>query len=358
METANSEPETEPTADVPKAPDGHLPRNLSIIRLAMAAVVVVSAVTWAIIRFVVAGGAIEEAGHAQVAAQNAALSASRDASATDDRLRAARASLSAATDPVFLSPASEIDALKDAVTFAQGEYQSSAAKMSKAEQALADASARLDGANAFASRVTNSAYIGLGVLLALCLLYLPVKRHLRLEAERRAEIAAALKAIEDEQEKVPSTEFENLWVSNKQQLRHYHRLVLKYAESTRQLTRLTLVGAAVLMLGVGAFSLFVDSTSSAISSAVLTAVSAGVTGYVARAVLRNSESSSKELGAFFAHPLEVERALAAERIVLTMPEEEQSAAKLIIVKFLAAKRAAVSAQPSDAKIDDSTAKPE
>jgi hypothetical protein len=318
--------------------------------------VVVVAVTWAIVQFVVAGGAVDEAGRAQAAAKAEVLAAGRDSSDKDDQLRSARASLAAATYVLSTSSASEVDALKDAVRFAEGEYQDSTTKLGKAEQALADANTRLDSANAFASRVTSAAYIAAGVLLALGLLYVPVKRHLRLEAERRAEIATALKAIEQEQEKEPSTEFENLWVSNKQQLRHYHRLVLKYAESTRQLTRLTLVGAAVLMLGVGAFSLFANSTSAAISSSVLTAVSAAVTGYVARAVLRNSESSSEELGAFFAHPLEVERALAAERIVRTMPEGEQGAAKLIIVKFLAAKR--VAAQPGDAKAAEDAAKTE
>ncbi|WP_394615234.1 hypothetical protein JNUCC0626_36320 [Lentzea sp. JNUCC 0626] len=349
MSAEGSNVETVPTTDSPEVPDVRLRRNILVLRMALVIIAIAGALAWVIMRFVISDGNISDAKTAKTTAEKANEAASRVFVSRGDDLRSARSSLNSATSSVVLLPStSQVESLKAAVKFAEDEYQSSKVKAEETAQVLKDANARFDAANAYEPRLMTILYVGLGAVFVLCLLYVPSVRYLRLEAERRDEISQAIKSIEDEEIKEPSAEFESLWLSNKQQLRHYHRLVLGYAESTRQLTRFTLVGAALLMLALGVFSMFARDTSSAIASSVLVAASAAVTGYLARAVLRNSEGSSKELGEFFAHPLEVEKALAAERLVLTMPENEQSAAKLIIVKFLASKPVPMLVQPAEA----------
>jgi hypothetical protein len=59
-----------------------------------------------------------------------------------------------------------------------------------------------------------------------------------------------------------------------------------------------------------------------------------VTGFIARAVLRNAETSSSEVNAFFTHPLETQRILTAQRIADTMSDEAKQEAKLLMVKAL------------------------
>lgn len=130
---------------------------------------------------------------------------------------------------------------------------------------------------------------------------------------------------------------ESLWDRNRQQIENYHKIVLNYASSSRTYT--------LIALGVGfAFILIVTilavtaKSDAAIPAAVVAASSAALTGFVANASLRNSESSSQELRAFFGHPLDVERALAAERLVNAMPSDEQGKARLIIINYLAGKQ--------------------
>ncbi|MDT7764499.1 MAG: hypothetical protein QOC63_3919 [Mycobacterium sp.] len=132
-------------------------------------------------------------------------------------------------------------------------------------------------------------------------------------------------------------QFETLWEDNKSQIERYHRIVLNYATSARVYTLVSLgVGFVfILIISVVAITAHGDS---AIPASVVTAAAAALTGFVARAALRNSEASSQELRAFFAHPLDVERALAAERLVNEMPDVEQGEARLIIIRYLASSR--------------------
>jgi hypothetical protein len=71
-----------------------------------------------------------------------------------------------------------------------------------------------------------------------------------------------------------------------------------------------------------------------VAAAIVTAVFAGVTGYVANVVLRNAEASSREVREFFLHPIAVGRFLSAERVVLDMRGPAQQEAQLAIVHGL------------------------
>ena len=128
-----------------------------------------------------------------------------------------------------------------------------------------------------------------------------------------------------------------------------------YAASSRQLTLFTLIAGFTFLLAVGAATVLLPkSTALAITASVIAAAGGAVTAFIGNAVLRNSEASSREVLAFFSHPLEVERLLSAERIVDGMSDASKDTAKPIIVNALSrsASAAAASGEPDPANRDD------
>jgi hypothetical protein len=160
-------------------------------------------------------------------------------------------------------------------------------------------------------------------------------RYLHLEKKRQFENKQLVQQIVDQE---PGDEFDlqTLWEANKKQLQLYHQIVVNYAQSSRQSTQVFLVSGFFFIVLVGVFALTRSTTAGAISSSVVSATGAIVTGFIAQTALKNQDSSSRELVEFFAHPLDVQRALAAERLIISMPEEDQSRAKLVVVEHLAA----------------------
>jgi hypothetical protein len=124
------------------------------------------------------------------------------------------------------------------------------------------------------------------------------------------------------------------WLDNQVQLKNYHQLVLNYASSTRQTTLATLVVGFAFLVAIGFLAVSARDIPAAIASSVVAAAAAAVTGFIARAVLRNADTSSREMLSFFSHPLEVQRILAAERIARGMSETSQASAYLLIVGAL------------------------
>lgn len=61
-----------------------------------------------------------------------------------------------------------------------------------------------------------------------------------------------------------------------------------------------------------------------------------MTGYITRAVLGNAENSAREVGRFFDHPRQLERVLAAERVLATISQEKSDKARLEVVRALIA----------------------
>jgi hypothetical protein len=125
-----------------------------------------------------------------------------------------------------------------------------------------------------------------------------------------------------------------LWLANRDQLKSYHRLVLNYANSTRRTTLIALSFGFAFLVVAGALAPFARTASAAVATSIAATAGAGVTAFVAQAVLRNADSSSKELLAFFSHPLEVEKMLAAERLINGMPAGAQDEAKLLVIQAL------------------------
>lgn len=144
-------------------------------------------------------------------------------------------------------------------------------------------------------------------------------------------------------EVTPSLHLDHLWSANRQQIETYHKIVLSYASSSRAYT-LAALGIGFLVITImGGIAIHASGTATAVPASIVTAVSAALTGYVARATLRNSEASSQELRAFFEHPLDLERALAAERLVNAMGPTDQAKARLIVINYLTRDRSKPSA---------------
>lgn len=146
-----------------------------------------------------------------------------------------------------------------------------------------------------------------------------------------------VKELTKTEEQLPldgTSELSNLWRANEEQIKGYHRLVLNYAASTRLTTQLVMLAGFLFLLAVSIFAIFSHTLASAVASSVVATAGAAVTGFIARAILRNSESSSREVVNFFSHPLETQRILTAQRLIETMPEESQQQAKLQMIKAL------------------------
>jgi hypothetical protein len=153
-----------------------------------------------------------------------------------------------------------------------------------------------------------------------------------LEQLHAADLATATGEPED------PLDFIALWRNNRDQLTSYHQLVLNYASSSRQTTILTLLAGFTFLLIVGVVAMFTHTLASAVTSSVVAAAGAAVTGFIGNAVLKNADTSSREVLAFFSHPLDVERTLAAERLIRAMPAGSQEAAKLLVIQSLTGTR--------------------
>ncbi|WP_437770617.1 hypothetical protein [Arthrobacter sp. KNU40] len=155
------------------------------------------------------------------------------------------------------------------------------------------------------------------------------------EQQRRYENSMIITEITKDDVIDGAMDLKTLWMGNRRHLKNYHQIVMNYADSTKKSTGLYIMIGFIFILVTAAFALFAQSTSAAISSAIVATAASVLTGFIARAVLNNSAASSKELQTFFNHPIEVERALAAERLVGTFETpERRDDAKLLIVQSL------------------------
>jgi hypothetical protein len=133
---------------------------------------------------------------------------------------------------------------------------------------------------------------------------------------------------------VRTTDLTDLWLANEKQLAGYHQLVLNYAATSRATTKFSLWFGFVFVAVISVCVLFAHSLATTVASSVIATVGTAVTGYVARTVLRNSETSSAEVIEFFSHPIETQRLLTARQLIETMPDDVQGEAKLLLIKEL------------------------
>lgn len=129
------------------------------------------------------------------------------------------------------------------------------------------------------------------------------------------------------------TDFDNLWDRNRAYIEVYHALVQEYALMSRRSTHVSLWAGFAGITTIAAVGLTFASHN-VLTTTLVTAAGALLTGYVARAMLRNAEESAAEVRRFFTHPLEVERALTAERLIRDLPLDSRVHATMTVVHSL------------------------
>ena len=107
--------------------------------------------------------------------------------------------------------------------------------------------------------------------------------------------------------------------------------MIDYASSTRRLTRTALAVGFGFLLLAALLSLFASTTSAAVATSVVAVAGAGLGAFISSAVLRNADTSAREVEAFFAHPLNLERYLTAERMLSGLKEPALSQARLSLI---------------------------
>jgi hypothetical protein len=270
----------------------------------------------------------------------------RELGSTEEAERTARADLvsaqsklEAAESSVLSRPGSVEEAKKQA-DYAREQVSASAARVERAHVEWQDARRRELAVARGAAGMLGTWLVYSGVVAAAILAATLLLMYFRGEKRREFENRRILKYLEEAKPSVieenpdDPMSLEMLWEANRDQLQHYHRLILNYATSTRQTTQVALLAGFSFLMVVGLFALIARSLASAVASSVVASAGAVVTGFIANAILRNADTSSREVLAFFSHPLEVERVLTAERVIRSMPQPAQDAAKLRIVEGL------------------------
>lgn len=93
------------------------------------------------------------------------------------------------------------------------------------------------------------------------------------------------------------------------------------------------MGGRLLYLTASA-SVFVHSIHAAVAASVIGASGTALTGFIANAVLRNSDTSACEVLALFSHPLDGARVLTAERIFDKLQPQTHDEARLLVIRSL------------------------
>ncbi|WP_130385963.1 hypothetical protein [Kribbella sp. VKM Ac-2569] len=216
---------------------------------------------------------------------------------------------------------------------AQGKYDAARTEVANATTAKARAASALH-------EVYTYAFIALGLLIGIVVTAVTAYRWFEDSRRLSFESRLALEAVRDaDREAARGTDplaLKTMWANNRQRLEAYHTLVTAYAASTRATTRIALAVGLIFVILAGLAAAIAPTVASSVTTGAVGVIGAGLTAYIATAVLRNSESSSREVLAFFSHPLELERVLSAERIADQLGEAEQATARLLIIKALVA----------------------
>lgn len=115
-----------------------------------------------------------------------------------------------------------------------------------------------------------------------------------------------------------------LWVENRTRIEGYHHLVTDWAATSRNIAKLVLGFGFSFLVATIAIAVWASTLGAAVATSLVGTAGAILSGYVANAVLRNAEASSREVQAFFNHPLRLERILRAEYLVEQLPEHARA----------------------------------
>lgn len=169
------------------------------------------------------------------------------------------------------------------------------------------------------------------ILLALCIL-------VYYQMSRRQKFRTWY-AIDQVERLVPPDPMDLVQVAtyNRDRLNSYHKLVVEYAAATRRVTTTTIVVGFLATAAIALWGLTrIDNWEDSATTAILTAVAGTLTAFITNATLVNSKESANELQRFFNNPVNIEKAVTAQRIAQSIPAgEHQNEALLKVVEFVA-----------------------
>ncbi|MER5298944.1 hypothetical protein ABT039_05705 [Streptomyces lasiicapitis] len=129
-----------------------------------------------------------------------------------------------------------------------------------------------------------------------------------------------------------------LWSLTHRRLDLYHEIATNQARRSFVSAQISMgVGFALLVLFV-ALALNVSSTTGAIVTGGLGAVSAALAGFISKTFVKSQQSAADHLKAYFDQPLEFSRYLAAERLLAdaSLSDEKRAEVVAVLVQTIAA----------------------
>jgi hypothetical protein len=106
-----------------------------------------------------------------------------------------------------------------------------------------------------------------------------------------------------------------LWEVTHSRIDLYHQIATGQARRSFVTAQVAIGAGFALLIGFALLAIRTQTTTGAITTAALGAVSAALAGYIGRTFVRSQESAAAHLRAYFDQPLEFSKYLAAERLL-------------------------------------------
>lgn len=123
----------------------------------------------------------------------------------------------------------------------------------------------------------------------------------------------------DPGEQEQSLTLDRLWRETNERLLQYHEIALAQAEKSFGWAQGAMIGGFVLIVlyaAVATILAFNQHPSGAIVLGALGVVSAALTGFVSRTLIRSQEAAGRHMATYFHQPMETMRFLSAERLIM------------------------------------------
>jgi hypothetical protein len=111
-----------------------------------------------------------------------------------------------------------------------------------------------------------------------------------------------------------------LWDVTHSRMSEYHIIVTGQARNSFRTAQVAMVIGFAMLVAFAVVAADAKTTTAAISAGGLGAVSAALSGYIAKTLIRSQETAASHLRAYFDQPLELSRYLAAERLLADAKE--------------------------------------
>lgn len=138
----------------------------------------------------------------------------------------------------------------------------------------------------------------------------------------------------------------DLWAVNQQDLRYYHDIAIAQSKKSFRNSQFAAFGGFGTLIVV-AFIAARSEGASAVAASVIGVAGAGLSGFIGATFMRSQAQASAQLMQFFHQPVEISRALSAERFIQNSFNELQDGDRGKVVSSVAQKIMEPSPYPSN-----------